>query len=104
MAYTPTRLYHAAPGTSNATLYTTTSRTVVNQVVVANTTATAATLRLTTNGSTAATALVWDASFPANSVTTLDLAFVLNATSETIQGLQGTASALSVSIHGQVIT
>jgi len=93
----------AQPATTNATLYTVPASTQahVRSVVVVNTTGTAATLTLALNGSSATAANHWlfsAYSIPANGfVHATGLLASLDA-ADTIQGLQGTNAALTVTI------
>lgn len=110
MAYTPTRLYTGQPGTTITTLYTVpaSTRVIVRQIIVANTTGTAATFTLhlvpNSGGSVgtaaAANAIATAVSVAANSTTYLEVRQVLGAANDTIQALQGTASALTFAISG----
>jgi hypothetical protein len=99
-------LYQGQPGTSNATLYTVPASTDVKvvSIVISNTTATAATITLSvvpTGGSAGATNRIMTAvSVPASGTTVLDSSIYMN-TGDFIAGLQGTASALTVTISGE---
>jgi hypothetical protein len=86
-------LARAAFATSSATLYTVPSATttVVSSIVIANTAGSAGTFTLALNGVAMASAV----SIPANSITTIDLKQVLEAT-QTITGL---ASATTMNFH-----
>src|SRR5437870_2744836 len=104
LTYTPKRMYFGTPGITDATAYTAPSATpaaIVKQIMMTNTTATAATLSIGLNGTaaTAANQIVAAVSVPASGVITLDLSLVL-ITGETLHILQGTASALNVIISG----
>jgi hypothetical protein len=106
MPYTETRFYKGQPATTDAALYTVPGgqKIIVKQVVIANTTATAATITLGVGtSSTAANQFVPAVSIPANTVETLEMALVLTA-AETLNGLQGTSSAITVMISGLLIT
>lgn len=108
MADAAVRIYGPAqPGTSNGTLYTVgvNETTVVRNIHVMNTTGTAATLSLSINGTaaTAANCFLYALSVPANS--TYDWSgFLTLEGADTLQGLQGTGSALTVTISAVVIT
>ena len=93
MATTSKVLARAAASTSNATLYTTPSATttIVTNIVVANTAASAATFDLSLNG----VQVFNDAAIAANSSAFFDLKQVLVAT-DLIEGL---ASATTVKFH-----
>lgn len=97
MASIPKKLYANKPGTTSATLYTvpTSTTTIVKNIVLCNTTGTAATVTLIAGGQTIVSAF----SIAANDTVTLDLSLVM-ATADTITGLQGTASAISIYISG----
>ena len=104
MADTALRLYGPAqPGTGNATLYTVPGATtcVIRHMRVMNTTGSAATISVAINGTaaTAANCLLYAFSIPANSVYDWT-GFIPLAAADTIQGLQGTGSALTVTIGG----
>lgn len=102
------RIYGPAqPGTTNATLYTVPASTtvVVRNIHVCNTTATAATISLAINGTAATAANCWltALSIPANS--SYDWSGFLHlSTADTLQALQGTASALTMTISGVITT
>jgi hypothetical protein len=108
MADASGRIYGPAqPGTSNATLYTVPAVTtvVVRSIHVCNTTGTAATISLAINGTAATAANCWLSalSIPANG--SYDWSGFLHlSTTDTIQGLQGTANALTVTINGVITT
>lgn len=93
MAVTSKALARTAASTSNATLYTTPSATttIVTNIVVANTAATAATFDLSLDG----VQIFNDAAIAANSTAFFDLKQVLVAT-DLIEGL---ASATTVNFH-----
>lgn len=99
------RLYGPAqPATTNATLYTVPAitKTIVKEIIISNTTATAATISLAINGTaaTAANLFLSGYSIPANDVRVFSLSTSLGTAADTVQGLQGTASALTVTISG----
>lgn len=93
MATTPKVLFRGAAETTNTTLYTTPAltTTIVTNILVANTAATAATFDLSLDG----IKIFDDSAIAANSTALLDLKQVLTAT-DTIQGL---ASATTVTFH-----
>jgi hypothetical protein len=100
---TPTRVYGPAqPGTGNGTLYTVpaATRAVIETIHVANTTASAATITLSINGSAAANMWLNAFSVPAHSTYDWTGRLAL-AAGDTIQGLQGTSAALTVTISGE---
>ena len=93
MATTTKALARAAFATSSATLYTVPSATttVVSNIVITNTAASAGTFTLALNGVAMASAV----SVAANSITTIDLKQVLSATNT----ITGFASATTVNFH-----
>lgn len=103
MAITPSRLYFGQPSTGDTTLFTaSTTYVILKEVVVTNTTATAATFNLALNGTSATASncfLGYQYSVGANSTVVFALSTVL-ANTNTIHGLQATSGALSVTISG----
>ena len=104
MADTPLIIYEGQPGTTDTLLYTnnTSFRTVVKNVHVCNTTGLAATITLGLNsGGTLGTTTHFYSAFSvgANSIDDRNTWSVINI-SGTIRALQGTASALTVTISG----
>jgi hypothetical protein len=104
MPYTPTRLYHAQPGTSTTLLYTATGGVIVKQIIVANTTATAETITIGLGPTGAALAaanhILSGVTVPPYSTLTFDLSLVM-ANTDVLRGLQtDSATALTVSISG----
>jgi hypothetical protein len=103
MADAGARIYGPAqPGTSNATLYTSTGvTTAIRHIRICNTTGTAATITLAIAGTsaTAANHIYSAFSVPANGVEDWS-GFMWLASGETLTGLQGTTSALTVTISG----
>ena len=108
MADASGRIYGPAqPGTTNATLYTVPAATtvVVRNIHICNTSGSAATISLAINGTAATAANCWLSalSIPANG--SYDWSGFLHlSTTDTIQSLQGTASALTVTISGVITT
>lgn len=113
----PQQLYQGQPGTTNATLFTAPANTAnvtspsatayVTELVIANTTATAATitLYLVPSGGTAGVGNALMESFsvaPNNTQYLSDLKTFMPAGS-TLQGLQGTAGAITVTASGAVV-
>ncbi len=108
MATTPKPLYSGQPGTGDTLLYTApgATTTIVKQITVGNTTATAATitLGLRSGAALAAANQIFTAkSVAANDTLIIPLTHVL-LTTETIRALQGTSTALTVHISGVEIT
>jgi hypothetical protein len=106
MAYTPTRFYHTTPGTGTTALLfqIASGSAIIKQIILTNTTATAATITMSlvpAPGTTPVTAhLIANALVvPPNATTFYDLSMVMAAT-DAIFGTQGTAAAINVSIHG----
>lgn len=108
MADVSGRIYGPAqPAATNAVLYTVPALTsvVVRNIHICNTTAAAATISLAINGTAATAANCWMSalSIPANSVFDWS-GFLHLSTTDTLQALQGTASALTVIISGVLTT
>ena len=105
MATTQKKVYQGQPGTAEATLYTngTTKGAIIKEVIIANTTATAATITLsivTAAGAGGATnRILAGKSVSPNDLIILALNTAMGA-SDLITGLQGTLSALTVTISG----
>lgn len=100
------RLYGPAqPGTGAATLYTVPAsrKTTLELIHVANTTGSNATLTLSIGADAAATRLLAAYTIQANGILTLPTEITLVA-AEVIQGLQGTGSALTVTLNGTETT
>jgi len=109
----PAPLYQGQPGTTNATLWTVPSvyqnhsvqQAVVKQILLCNTTASAATvtLYLVPSGSAAGntTAIASALSVAANDTKILNLGqVILPAAGASLQGLQGTTGAITVTASG----
>lgn len=104
------RFYFGQPGTSATTLYTAPANTTnqpapyataeVKSITLANTTASAATITIGINGTAAANLVVPTITVNPNDVKILDgLNWALNA-NDTLQALQGTANAITVTVSG----
>lgn len=97
----------AQPGTTNSIIYTVpvSTNVVVRNIHICNTTANNATISLAIDASAATAANCWlsGLSIPGNSSYDWSGFLHLDA-SDTIQALQGTASALTVTISGVIIT
>lgn len=105
MADVATKLYEAQPGTGDTLLYTDGGNgTIVRAIHVCNTTATAATITIGLNAAAALAAanhFLSAVTIPANG--TYDWSgFQVVSASGTIRGLQGTSTALTVTISGVV--
>jgi hypothetical protein len=110
MTDTATKFYEGQPGTSDGSLYggSATGGTILH-IHACNTTGLPATLSIAVNCSAtadAAHAILWAYTLPPNG--TYDLTGMIqldaNATTGTIRGLQGTASAITLVISGNAIT
>jgi hypothetical protein len=115
---TPQQLYQGQPGTSAATLYTAPANdtnvpspaatTTITSLVLANTTGTAATvtLYLVPNGGTAGASniIVPAVSIAANDVLILSGIGIQMPASSSLQGLQGTSGAITVTASGVVLS
>lgn len=103
MADVAKSMYEGQPGTADTLLYTTIAAGgIVRSIHISNTTGTAATITLGLNAGAALAAanqFLSALSIPANSTYDWSGFQVLNA-SATIRALQGTASALTVTIAG----
>lgn len=99
------RLYGPAqPATSNTTLYTADAKTLLTNIHVVNTTGADATFKLAVNGSaaTAASQITPSMTVPANGSYDWngEASGIPLEAADTIQGLQGTSAALTVTISG----
>ena len=107
MAAVPKPLYRGRPGTSVGTLYTCSNTAgrwaIIKNIVIANTTASAATITIytvATGGSPSDdNVLVKELEVKGRSVVVLDVAVPLSE-NETIRALQGTAGAICLTIGG----
>jgi hypothetical protein len=99
MAVIPVQAYEGQPGTVTAVLATVPAnkRWFSLQVILSNTSGSAATVTIGKNGSAAAEQFIPAVSIPANTVETLDLGsgLVLQA-ADSIEGFQGTSGAITV--------
>lgn len=105
MADVATKVYEGQPGTGDTLLYTDAGTgTIIRGIHVANTTGTAATITLGLNAAAALTGAnhFYSAfSVPANGVVDWS-GFQVVSASGTIRALQGTSTALTVTISGVV--
>jgi hypothetical protein len=105
LALIPKNLYRGQPGTTDGTLATVPAnkRWMVKEIIICNTTGTAATATLAvveSGGASAANRRILNAkSIPANDLLVLALATAM-AAGDFISGLQGTAAALTLTISG----
>lgn len=98
------------PGTTATTIYTAPANTTANpspnataiikSIWLANTTASTATITLGINGTAAATLIIPAVSVPANDVKIISQETLELNASDTLQALQGTASAITVTVNG----
>jgi hypothetical protein len=101
-----TVLYRGQPTTSNTTLYTVPGSTdaKIASITICNTTTTAATLTLSvvqSGGTAGVTNQIMAAySVPASATVIIDSSVYMN-TGDFVAGLQGTTSALTVTISGE---
>lgn len=106
--YTPKRLYMGQPGTGNGTLVAADAvkQRLVKSILLVNVTASDATVTLNLVPNAGAVninnQIVPGSTVKAKDVTLIEFGGhgVLLDVNETIQGLQGTASAITVHIHG----
>lgn len=103
--YTPKKLYTGQPGTSATTLYTApaSTTTIVKNIIVCNTTSSAATLTLSlvaSGGSAGATNRIMSSlNILPNDTVLFELSGVLS-TGDFISALQGTSGSLTLHISG----
>jgi hypothetical protein len=103
--FTPQKLYIGQPATTATTLYTApaSTKTIIKNIVICNTTSTAATLTVSlvpSGGSAGVTNRIMSTlNINANDTVSMDLSGVL-ATGDFISALQGTSGALTVNISG----
>lgn len=105
--YTPKQMYVGVPGTSDALLYTAPATgAIVKEIIVTNTTGTAASLTLGLASGAALAAANWiipAVLYAANSITVIPLSEVLGNV-HTIRALQVTSNAITLHISGLEIT
>lgn len=103
MPWTPTRVYGPAqPGTTATTLYTAPAGgAVLKEIVMANTTASNATITIGIGGTAAAQQIVPAMTVKAKETVILALSTPLT-NGETLQALQGTASAITTTVSAEV--
>lgn len=105
MAFKQKRLYQGQPGTVEGALYTVPASTsaIVKEIIMTNITTTAATVSIgvVPSGGTAGATnrIIEGLTIPANDIKVAPLSTVLNA-GDFLSGLQGTASAITVTISG----
>lgn len=102
--YTVKKMYVGQPGTSDTLLYTAPAGgAIIKSILVTNTTGSAATISIGwpagASGVDAAEAALSAKSVPANDYIQIETSHILG-NGETIRGLQGTGSALTVHISG----
>lgn len=106
MVDTASRVYGPAqPGTSETTLYTVPASTtlILRNIIIANTTGSAATFKMSIGADAAGTRLFSDFSVAANDVLEWT-GFVVLAAAETLRAQQGTSGALTFTASGVLVT
>ena len=90
---------------SSVTLYTVPAATtvIVRNILIANTSATAATARLSIGADAAGTRILPDISIPANSVYDWS-GFLVLAAAQVLAGQSGTTNVLAITISGVLVT
>ncbi len=105
MIFTPKKLYRGQPGTSHATLYTSTGKiTIVKNILIHNPTATATYLYLcnvASGGSPAAANQFFGALVPGGDSISLDLSDVMES-GDFLSGYAGAATTISVQASGML--
>ena len=108
MAHTIKQLAQSAPaGTSIASIYSpgASTETVIHNINICNTTATAATFQICVDddGTTydATTALHWNQSIPAKTTVTLEKKICMNNSAGNLAVQTGTANALTFTVNGE---
>lgn len=104
------KFYQGQPGTTGATVYTAPAQStnqvapyatsIVKSILICNTTASAATITVGINGVAAANQIIGTLSIPANDTLPMSMEDVFLSASDTIQALQGTAGAITLTISG----
>jgi hypothetical protein len=103
---TPKRLYTGQPGTTATTIYTVppNTTTIIKSIVMANTNAAASTITIGINGTGAANQIVPTVYINPNDSKIVDgINLVLN-TGDTLQALQGTAGAVTLTVSGAEVS
>lgn len=90
---------------SSATLYTVPGSTqaIVRSIIIANTSGSAATARVSIGVDAAGTRIIPDISIPANSMFEWS-GFLVMAAAETLRGESGTTNVLAISVNGVLVT
>jgi hypothetical protein len=78
--------------------------TILKSIVMTNTTGTAATVTIGINGTAAANQIVPAVSVGANDTKIVDGVNIILNTGDTLQALQGTASAITLTISGAEVS
>lgn len=110
MPTTIKKMYQGQPSTSIGTHYTVpaSTKSIIKQIVICNTTAATATvtIHVVANGgsNTAANMITNALPVGANDTITLDLSVVMDTAGDTIRALQGTSSAITLTISGVEFT
>lgn len=106
----PRQLYQGQPGTGASTLYTApalsanvtspSATAYVTEIIICNTTASAATITIGINGVAASNQLIGAITINANDTKVISGIRTLMPAGSTLQALQGTASAITLTISG----
>jgi hypothetical protein len=90
---------------SSVTLYTVPAATtlIIRNIIIANTSAGAVTVRLSIGADAAGTRILPDVSIPANSVFDWS-GFLVLATGQTLRGQAGTTNLLAITVSGVLVT
>jgi len=104
------KFYEGQPGTTATTLYTAPANTtnqpspyataIIKEILICNTTSSAATITIGINGTAAANQIVGTLSVAGNDTKILTGIDTCLSAGDTIQALQGTASAITLLISG----
>jgi hypothetical protein len=104
-ALVPVKLYQGQPGTASTLLHTVSSgkKTIVKNVLICNTTSTAANLSLYFGTATASNQMLNAYNVRANDTVLIEMSGVLDA-GDVIRALQGTSGALTIHVSGVEVT
>ncbi len=104
-ALIPVKLYQGQPGTTSTLLHTvaTGKKTIVKNILICNTTSSAATLSVYFGTASAPNQILNAYSVKANDTILIELSGVLDA-SDVVRALQGTTGALTVHLSGVEVT
>lgn len=106
MTDTAKRIGPSSVANTETTLYTVpaSTTTIIRSIRVANTTASAATLKMSIGADAAGTRLLPDLSIPPNSVYLEDGFLAVMTAAETLRATGGTNNALTVTVNGVEVT